>query len=68
MSQGVQYLKVQGFPQIALHNASKSNCKKIRLRYALGPCYDIHLKNAGHPSVLDVDAGNGVWQGTTGSR
>lgn len=27
MLQGVQHLKVQGFPQSALRNASKSNCK-----------------------------------------
>lgn len=51
-----------------LYTTLQNLIAKIRLRHALGPCYDINLTNAVHPTVLGVDAGNGPWQGTTGSR
>jgi hypothetical protein len=51
-----------------LYTTLQNLIAKIRLRYALRPCYDINLTNAGHPTVLGVDAGNGPYQGTTGSR
>jgi len=51
-----------------LYTTLQNLIAKIRLRHALGQCYDTNLTNAGHPAVLGVDTGNGPWQGTTGSH